>query len=182
MFLSSGINITPKEFELLVCDWLAQQGSNIASLTVMHDQKIKAYDSTYQIDVVAKFQAFSGADFTVLVECKKYSAPVEREKVQVLHDKVRSIGAHKGMLFSTSGFQSGAIDYATQHGIALLTVADGAVSYQTRMLSKAPKKLGNGFPKYSMWHVSVNDAGNTSFRNVLSTKLNPLDLWRSEGT
>ena len=90
------LEITAAEFERLVRDWIVKQGGELTSLKVTHDVKVEAYDSTYQIDVLAKFQAFAGAELTLLIECKKYRNAVERELVQVLHDKVRSVGAHKG--------------------------------------------------------------------------------------
>nr|WP_249671834.1 restriction endonuclease [Pseudomonas syringae] len=55
-----------------------------------------------------------------MIECKKYRNAVERELVQVLQDKVRSVGAHKSMLFTTTEFQSEAVKYAKAHGIALV--------------------------------------------------------------
>lgn len=88
------LEISAAEFERLVRDWIIKQSGELTSLEVKHDVKVEAYDSTYQIDVLAKFQAFAGAEFTVLIECKKYRNAVERELVQVLHDKVRSVGAH----------------------------------------------------------------------------------------
>ena len=93
------LKITATEFERLVRDWILKQGGELTSLEVTHDVKVEAHDSTYQIDVLAKFQAFAGADFAVLIECKKYRSAVKRELVQVLHNKVMSIGAHKGILF-----------------------------------------------------------------------------------
>ena len=71
-------------------------------------------------------------EFLVLVECKDHTRPVDREEVQILADKKRAAGAHKGMLFSTNGFQRGAIAYAQKHGIALVRVLDGALTYETR--------------------------------------------------
>jgi restriction system protein len=68
----------------------------------------------------------------VLAECKDHARPVEREDVQVLADKLRAAGAQKGMLFSTNGFQKGAIDYARSHGIALIRIIEGALTYETR--------------------------------------------------
>ena len=65
-----------------------------------------------------------GVEFKVIVECKRYSTPVPREKVAILNDKVRSLGAHKGILISTCGYQSGAYEYAKKHGIALLQIID----------------------------------------------------------
>ncbi|WNF58527.1 restriction endonuclease [Pseudomonas sp. SG20052] len=162
------LEITATEFERLVRDWILMQSGELTSLEVTHDVKVEAHDSTYQIDVLAKFQAFAGAEFTVLIECKKYHRAVERELVQVLHDKVRSVGAHKGMLFATSGFQSGAIKYATAHGIALVSIIDGAATYETRsafpIAAKPPAWLT--LPKYALWHVGENDAGNISMRSL----------------
>jgi hypothetical protein len=40
------------------------------SLEVKHYVKVEAYDSTYQIDVLAKFHAFAGAEFIVLLNAK----------------------------------------------------------------------------------------------------------------
>ncbi|MBC8997830.1 restriction endonuclease [Pseudomonas sp. N40(2020)] len=162
------LEITATEFEFLVRDWILKQGGELTSLEVKHDVKVEAYDSTYQIDVLAKFQAFAGAEFIVLIECKKYRNAVERELVQVLHDKVRSLGAHKGMLFTTSGFQSGAIKYATAHGIALVSIVDGAATYHTRSAiavdAKPPAWLN--LPKFALWHVAENDAGNISMKSL----------------
>ncbi len=77
------LEITATEFEFLVRDWILKQGDELTSLEVKHDVKVEAYDSTYQIDVLAKFQAFAGAEFIVLIECKKYRNAAERELVQV---------------------------------------------------------------------------------------------------
>ena len=53
-----------------------------------------------------------GVRYVTLVECKHYRSPITREKVQILYDKIRAIGANKGVLISTSNFQIGAIKYA----------------------------------------------------------------------
>ncbi|MFJ3366929.1 hypothetical protein [Pseudomonas sp. NPDC086251] len=66
------LEITATEFEFLVRDWILKQGGELTSLEERHDVKVEAFDSTYQIDVQAKFQAFAGAEFIVLIECKKY--------------------------------------------------------------------------------------------------------------
>jgi restriction system protein len=161
------LEITAAEFERLVRDWILKQGGELTSLEVKHNVKVEAYDSTYQIDVLAKFQAFAGAEFIVLIEYKKYRNAVEREVVQVLHDKVRSLGAHKGMLFTTTGFQSGAIKYAKAHGIALVSIIEGA-TYETRsaypVAAQPPAWLN--LPKFALWHIGENDAGSISMKSL----------------
>lgn len=170
--------ITATEFERLVRDWIVKQGGELTSLEVTHDAKIEAYDSTYQIDVLAKFQAFAGADFIVLIECKKYRSAIKRELVQVLHDRVRSVGAHKGMLFTTSAFQSGAIKYAKAHGIALVSIIEGAATYQTRSAFPVAAKPAAwlNLPKFALWHVGENDAGSISMKSLgrTNTEINEM--------
>ncbi|MCE1010338.1 restriction endonuclease, partial [Pseudomonas monteilii] len=76
---NGNLEVTPNEFEHLVKRWLLNQGGELSSLEVTHNAKVETYDSTYQIDVLAKFRAFAGAEFTVLIECKKYRGAIERE-------------------------------------------------------------------------------------------------------
>ena len=73
-----------------------------------------------------------GIQYVSLVECKHYKNPITREKVQALNSKILSIGAHKGILISTSNFQSGAIEYAGKHGIALIQITEAATKYEMR--------------------------------------------------
>ena len=120
-------SITPTEFELFCKEILEgyAETENLNSFTIDHNVKLKGYDGIYQIDVYATFVAV-GVQFKIICECKQYKNHVNREKVVVLGDKVKSLGAHKGILLSTSGFQSGAIQYAKAHGIALIQVFDSS--------------------------------------------------------
>lgn len=123
-------DMTPTEFEKCCCDVLAgyAEAENIKDFKITHDKIIKVSDGKYQIDVYAEFTAM-GAQFKVLCECKRYKYRVNREKVAVLHRKLESIGAHKGILISTSDFQSGAIEYGKAHGIALIKAEDYHFEY-----------------------------------------------------
>jgi restriction system protein len=42
------------------------------------------------------------------------------------------------MIFSTSGFQKGALEYAAAHGIATITFIDGKSTYETRAMNSQP--------------------------------------------
>lgn len=105
---------------------------------ITHDTKIKAPDGKYQIDVYVEYTAL-GVHHKVLCECKKYKNRVNRDKVAILHRKLESIGAQKGILISTSDFQRGAIEYAKAHGIALIKVED----YHFEYLSHSSNSAGN---------------------------------------
>jgi len=97
----------------------------------VHRERVAGADGDYEIDVTARFNALN-MNFLVLVECKHHKSPIKRELIQALHSKVQSAGAHKGALFSTSGFQSGALEFASAHGIATVQVVDGRSTYFTR--------------------------------------------------
>ena len=121
-------SVSPTEFDKLCLEILKSyaEAEHLSEFSIQHNVSIPADDGTYQIDVYARFVAM-GVEFKVIAECKRYSSSVSREKVAVLADKVKSLGAHKGIMISTCGFQSGAFEYAKKHGIALLQVIDGNV-------------------------------------------------------
>lgn len=130
-------SITPTDFEKYCLEILKgyAEAEGLKDFNITHNVNIPAADGIYQIDVYAEFTAMK-SKFKVLCECKQYKSAVSREKVAVLHDKINSIGANKGILISTSGFQSGAIQYAKVHGIALIHVED----YKVEFLSHSNEK------------------------------------------
>lgn len=130
-------SITPTEFEKYCRDILLGYAEEeiLHNFKIVHDVKLHAHDGTYQLDLYATFTAM-GTEIKVICECKQYKNSVKREKVVALADKVRSLGAHKGILLSTSGFQSGAIQYAREHGLALIKVADRKWEYYSHSNGK----------------------------------------------
>ena len=118
-------SLTPTEFEEYCCKILHGYGEeeHLPHFTISHNVKLVANDGIYQIDVYATYTAL-GSEMRVIAECKQYKNCIKRDKVVLLADKVRALGAQKGILLSTAGFQSGAIKYAKEHGIALIQVFD----------------------------------------------------------
>ncbi|MDB4918484.1 restriction endonuclease [Mucilaginibacter sp.] len=130
--------MTPKQFELTVHDYMEEIGNGLPDFKITHNAQLVGSDGIYQIDVLASYTAL-GVKMVVLIECKHYTKAVSREKVQLLYDKLRSTGAHKGILFSTAGFQDGAIEYALRHKIALVRMLTDRFENITNSLEK-PKK------------------------------------------
>ena len=126
--------LTPEGFERLVFEHVKTLGNKLQSFECDHNVIVDAFDGSYQIDIKAIFE-FLDVSFVVLIECKRHSNPIKREIVQILNSKLHSTGAHKGIIFSTSPFQEGAIEYARQHGIALVEVINGLFETITPMLS-----------------------------------------------
>ena len=93
-------------------------------------------------------------DFLVLVECKRHRDPIKRDIVQVLHSRIQEVGAHKGIIFATTAFQRGAVEFDKAHGIALVQIADGRTSY----VARAENAMVD-LPLYVGWVVSADDTG-----------------------
>lgn len=143
--------LTPKAKEIL-----DGAGIDLTDFRSAHMEKVAGVDGDYVLDVAVRFCAL-GADFLVIVECKHERRKVERQDVQILHDKVRSTGAQKGMLFSISGFQSGAIEYADVHRIALVQLVDGASTWFTKSIgSQSSPPPWASIPKYVGWWCHGN--------------------------
>jgi len=125
--------ITPAEFEELVLAWLRRCAADAnQQIDAKHLGVVRGAGGEYKIDVLVRLTVFSGAVVAVLAECKHQARPVEREDAMILEAKLRDVGAHKGMLFSTSGFQKGALQYAAAHGVATVAVVRGKWLYETR--------------------------------------------------
>jgi hypothetical protein len=124
--------ITPGEFEKFVAvELLGAAGSEVDDLVVTLHEKIIGTDGAYEFDVTVRYR-FAGMAFLVLVEAKLHRNPIKRELVQVLHQKIHSVGAHKGVMVATSAFQTGAVEFARAHGIALVTVTESRFVFATR--------------------------------------------------
>jgi len=128
------MDMTPTEFELHAKSLLEKSGNEIVNWNIQHNQKEKGYDGDYQIDIKVTVN-FLGVDIIILVECKHYKSNITREKLQILREKLNSLGAHKGIVMSINGFQSGAVRYAEAHGIALIEVKDGSMRYETKYMT-----------------------------------------------
>lgn len=126
------VEVTPEEYEQQVVSWLKATGNALEKFEVLHSQHLEGQGGDYEFDAVAKISILKGANITILIECKKYSHPVEREKVLALWAKLQDVSAHKAMMFATSGFQSGALTYAKAKGIATITFVHGSFLYETR--------------------------------------------------
>ena len=74
----------------------------------------------HQIDVSVDLTV---ASFRILIlfECKHYKRTVSVEDLLAFAQRLSDIGAHKGVVVSTVGFQEGAKKVAEAHGIALVT-------------------------------------------------------------
>src|SRR4051812_3236420 len=62
----------------------------------------------HQIDILIEL-TIVGIRLLVLIECKSYKRPVEVADVLELIGRLDDIGAHKGVMVTTIGYQQGAV-------------------------------------------------------------------------
>lgn len=130
------VQVSPKEYEQQVVRWLTSASHSEVVFEIEHLKNLEGAGGEYELDAIATLSIFGGsAEIKIIIECKRYAKPVEREMVMVLWSKLQALKAHKGIIFSTSGFQSGAIQYATDMGIACITFVDERSLIMTKSLS-----------------------------------------------
>lgn len=130
-------DITPAEFEAFVTTLFESAQETVQALVVQLHERITGVDGTYDFDGTARYE-MAGMEFLVLIEGKRHKNPIKRELVQVLHSKLQSVGAHKAVMVSTAPYQSGALEFALTHGIALVTVTEGRFTYETKSVDNRP--------------------------------------------
>ncbi len=131
--------IPPLQFETTVKKLVDIEGQHLVDYESSLRDSVEGSDGEYEIDIRASFTAL-GSRITVIIECKAHRRKVEREDVMVLRERLLSLGANKAMLFSISGYQSGAIAFARQHGISLHWVDGDKSSVVVKSMS-APRPL-----------------------------------------
>ncbi len=175
------VDITPEQFESQVLGWLKASKDGLRCFNVTHRQMLKGDSGEYEIDVMAEFEVLGGALIKVLVECKRHKNPIKRDVIVILESKIRDTDAHKGMVFSTSGFQKGAIKYAQKRGIATITVQHGHTNLFTKAEGSRPVTPPPWVkvPEYIGWFITLNDAGNQSTSLIDDERKDPLIEWFS---
>jgi hypothetical protein len=113
----------------LVTDWggfekLVAQLHETGTVSVEHNVVLTGRSGApRQIDVVIRHKQ-GLYEYLVIAECKFWNSRVERAHVDELVRTVQEVGASRGVVFSTKGFQSGAITQAKHDAIDLYTVRD----------------------------------------------------------
>ncbi|PXX14549.1 restriction endonuclease [Paraburkholderia tropica] len=113
----------------LVTDWggfelLIAELNKTGDVTVEHNVVLPGRSGApRQIDVLIRHKQ-GLYEHLVVAECKFWNAPVDRATVDSLATTIREVGASRGVIFSSKGFQSGAITQATAENIDLFRVRD----------------------------------------------------------
>lgn len=115
------------EYELLVKDLLQSRlVENIPGkdLRIKHNTCFTGRSGyEHQVDISAEMKV-AGVRLLILVECKSSAEIVETSEILEFASRIEDIGAHKGIIVTTHGFQSGALQLAKSKGIALIVACD----------------------------------------------------------
>ena len=87
------------------------------------DKTVTGARGQHDIDVYVTFEKF-GQECRWIIQCKLWMKPVDKSVVQTLHNIVQNLGADRGLIFSESGFQSGAYTAAQNTNVLLQTSLD----------------------------------------------------------
>ena len=133
--------------------------------TVYRDKTYTGRISGRRIKMEVSFEAhLLGARILGLVECKCYKSRVEVSDVEEFHSKVDDIGAHKGIMFTTVGYEDGAVKVAKGRGIALFILREGQEPNEIRIETRAAhsnrrgRLMGNLRP-WGRFSEAHDDAG-----------------------
>jgi hypothetical protein len=113
-----------KALSEIVSDWggferLVAQLHETGGVSVEHNATlIGRSGAPRQIDVLVRHTE-GLYEHLIVIECKYRNDAVERIHVDALATTIRELGAARGVIFSTRGFQSGAIEQAAHENISL---------------------------------------------------------------
>ena len=87
------------------------------------DQTIDGARGRHGVDVTARM-TIAGIPQLWVVECKLWKRPVPKERALTFLAIVQDVGADRGLLFSESGFQAGAVRAVANTNISLTSIPD----------------------------------------------------------
>ncbi len=115
------------EYEQMVAKLLSTRlrAASVAVFEAQHLASLKGRSGqSHEFDVL--FQARLGdLRLLMVVECKCYKRRVGPDVIASFAYRMRDVGAHKGIVVTTTGFTSGACRVAESEGIGLLVAAQG---------------------------------------------------------
>jgi hypothetical protein len=113
-----------KEYELFVGKYFQEQLNKRFGeiIPVLHQKDLIAPDGNeYNIDLHYTFK-IGNVEYLTIIECKHWNTSISRDLVLTLDSKRNSLKAHKAIMVTSKGFQSGAISFAKTNSIGLFKV------------------------------------------------------------
>jgi Restriction endonuclease len=139
--------------------------------------------NTHEVDL--SFEAHIGSmRFLILIECKYYRRRVGKEIVEELHARIDDIGAHKGAIVTTVGFQKGALNAAKAYGIALIIATVSPDWFENPdpscLLDPQWKFMNHGYipvPFFGPWPMGCAHHGRFLISSLVSSLRDEIEGW-----
>jgi hypothetical protein len=109
-----------KEFELFVTELYKESDEVIVEHNVTEIGK-SGVPRQIDVRVIHKTKLHS---YKTIIECKSWKHPVDRAKVDILGSYMDDLNASKGVIFTTKGYQDGAVEFAKYKSIDIFIVRD----------------------------------------------------------
>ena len=104
--------------------FVANMYQNAEEVEVLHNvTEIGVSGAKRQIDVLV-LQKSKLHIYKTIIECKFWKDKVSRDRIDVLAAAITDLRANKGVMFTTQGYEEGAINYARDRNIDIFIVRD----------------------------------------------------------
>ena len=130
---------TSDDYERFVQNVMRELVRDSVDVRHQHTYVGKVSGRKIKVDVSFEIILAGGAKILVLVECKHYSHTVEVSDIEEFHSKIDDIGAHKGIMVTTEGYQSGTKAVAKGREIALALLTDDSQPDEINYIDAARK-------------------------------------------
>jgi hypothetical protein len=121
-------SLLPHEVEIFIVRELRKAGLEPTGVKVRDRTEPKDGDGDYVVELGCALR-IGEAERSVLIQCRNERAMVTPALVEALHGRLVPAKVQHAMMFSTIGFEPGAIRRARALGIPLFTVADGKTAF-----------------------------------------------------
>lgn len=102
--------------------------------------QVRGARATHRVDVWVEFEAY-GIPFRWAVECKHWNRKVGKANIEAFKSIVNDIGADRGFLMTENGFQTGALNAASNTNIMLISTATLCDAARADVLRNALHRL-----------------------------------------
>ncbi|MFJ9158570.1 restriction endonuclease [Streptomyces griseoviridis] len=136
------------------------------------DETVEGARAQHDVDVAARMRT-PGVDTLWVVECKAWGWRVPKERILTLQGVVDDIGADRGLVFSESGFQAGAIRVTQNTNITLTGLEDFELNFQDEISSTKARILDRRISRLLQEFTAVWDMAESERRAAFARYSGP---------
>jgi hypothetical protein len=141
------------ELETIVTSILNEAGMN-----ARRQVRLQLPRGEVDVDVIADEQ-LDTIQHTILCECKNWCSNVPRQIVHAFRTVMVEVGAHRGYIISTSGFQAGAIGAAQATNIELVTFEQFQEIHFTKWINRRIKDIEAHIGNFNVYYEPLGKPG-----------------------